>query len=774
MNRKEKVQRITFLSDYPPRKCGIATFTNDLRAAIKSQYPNLDSIVISVNDKKRRYNYPPEVRFEIQEQDILSYKRAADFLNFSNTEVVSLQHEFGIFGGIAGSHLLALLRDLNMPVITTLHTVLENPDHDQMMVMKELDNYSSRLIVMSKTGKQFLIDVYGISKTKIDIIPQGIPDMHFVDPNYYKDQFGVEGKYVLLTFGLLLPNKGIENVLKALPGVLKLFPNVVYIVLGATHPNLVKREGESYRMSLERLAKDLGIEKNVIFYNRVVDIEELKEFLGAADIYITPYLNKAQITSGSLSYAFGCGKAVISTPYWHAEELLANNSGILVPFNDPDSITEQIIYLLSDESLRLSIRKKAYMMGREMVWNNVAHLYLDSFIKARETKTISQIKPLIMKTLDEQLQNLPKIKFDHLVRMTDSTGIMQHARYSIPNFTDGYCVDDNARALQLTILLEDTALQEYKIKPLMTTFAAFVNYSFNPERKRFRNFMSFNRKWLEKEGSEDSHGRALWALGVCVGRSNSKEIQSWATELFSDAVNTTIRFTSPRSWAFTLLGIHEYCKRLSGDRVVNEIRSSLEENLIELYNNSSKHDWKWFEDCLTYDNAILPHSLLASSQDSKNTLAYEIGLTSLKWLIKIQHSAAGNFRPIGNDGFYKKTSEPALYDQQPVEAASTISACLKTFEITNEKYFLDEARLAFEWFLGRNDLALPLYDPDSGGCKDGLQSDRVNKNMGAESTLSFLISLALMHQAESKLHLPEKNKEIKLNTKKAVDQLNLI
>jgi hypothetical protein len=380
----------------------------------------------------------------------------------------------------------------------------------------------------------------------------------------------------------------------------------------------------------------------------------------------------------------------------------------------------------------------------------------------------------MIKTLDEETNNLPRIKLDHLIRITDSTGIMQHARYSIPNFSDGYCVDDNARALLLTILLEDTEVPETNIKPLMTTYAAFVNYSFNTERKRFRNFMSFNRKWKEKEGSEDSHGRTLWALGVCVGRSKSKEIQSWATELFSEAINVTTKFTSPRSWAFTLLGIHEYCKRLSGDRIVNLIRTELEGKLIESYNNSSKDDWKWFEEYLTYDNAIMPYSLLASSQDSYNKIAHETGLTSLKWLTEIQHSATGNFRPIGNDGFYRKNGEPAVYDQQPVEAASTIFACLKAYEVSNEKYFMNEARLAFEWFLGRNDLGLSLYDPNSGGCKDGLQADRVNKNMGAESTLSFLISLTLMHHAESKIHLLEKDKELKVDSKKFVNQLDLI
>src|SRR5476651_1499264 len=347
-----EIKKIAFIGDYLPRKCGIATFTSDLRAALLGAYPNVESFVAPVNDLPEGYEYPSEVRFEFGENDLDSYRRTADYLNFSNADVVCLQHEYGIYGGPAGSFILALLRHLRIPVVTTLHTVLEQPDTQQRRVLQELGSLSSRMVVMSERGRKMLLDIYGVPAEKIDVIPHGIPDLPFVDSNFYKDQFGVEGKHVLLTFGLLSPNKGIENVLRALPEIVKKFPNLVYIILGATHPNLVREQGEAYRLSLELLAKDLGIKKHVSFYNRFVDQEELKIFLGVADLYITPYQNAAQTTSGTLAYAFGCGKAIISTPYWHAQELLEDGRGVLVPFNDTKAMAQAVLTLLGDDKKR--------------------------------------------------------------------------------------------------------------------------------------------------------------------------------------------------------------------------------------------------------------------------------------------------------------------------------------------------------------------------------------------------------------------------------------
>jgi len=637
-------------------------------------------------------------------------------------------------------------------VVTTLHTILQEPSPDQLKVMNEIASRSARLVVMTDRGRLFLKEIYRVPENKIDLIPHGIPDMPFVDPNFYKDQFGVEGKHVLLTFGLLSPNKGIENVLKALPDVIRKFPDLVYIVLGATHPNEFKYQGESYRMSLERLAHDLGIKKHVIFYNRFVDLEELKEFLGASDIYITPYLNQAQITSGTLSYAFGCGKAVISTPYWHAEELLAENRGILVPFRDPVAISRAILLLLEDEPLRHSMRKKAYMLGREMVWSNIAHLYIKSFQKARLNRASAFTRAFAIKTVEQQ-RHLPSIQLNHLMRLSDSTGIFQHARFSIPNFLEGYCTDDNARALQLTILLEELGVATRQVHNLANSYAAFLNHAFNPEKKRFRNFMGFDRRWLEEIGSEDCQGRAIWALGACIGRSRHRHFQMWGAQLFDRALHIIPELTAPRAWAFSILGIHEYFRRLSGDRFVNQLRESLTQQLIDLYEKNAAGDWLWFEDAVTYSNARIPHALILSGRWTNNQKALEIGLKTLRWLLKIQTTPQGHFRPIGSNGFYPRNGNRALFDQQPIEANAMVSACLEAYRTTEEHFWLDQARNIFEWYLGRNDLGMSLYDPNTGGCYDGLQVDRLNQNQGAEATLSFLISLAEMKFVDTSFDL---------------------
>ncbi len=751
MNKKEIPNNIAFIGDYLPRKCGIATFTSDIFTNIAEQYPLKNCFVISVNDIKEGYNYPQEVKFEIEEQELASYQRAADFINFNNTEIVSLQHEFGIYGGQSGSHILALLRDLHVPVVTTFHTILEKPTSGQFLVMKELIKLSSRLISMTEKGKKFLNEIYKAPIEKIDVIPHGIPDMPFVDPNFYKDQFGVEGKQVFLTFGLLSPQKGIENVLKAMPDILKEFPNVVYIILGATHPNLVKEHGELYRMSLERMSTELDIKKNVIFYNRFIDIEELKGFIGSCDIYITPYVNKAQITSGTLAYAFGCGKAVVSTPYWHAEELLADGRGVLVPFGDTNAIARELISLLKDENRRHAMRKKAYMLGRNMIWSETAHHYIESFKKARLPKNQKSPRIFAVKTLEEKRAELPKIRLNHLIRMTDSTGLYHHAIGSIPNYGEGYCTDDNARALLLTVLLEETYTDNEIIHNLSRHYSAFVNYAFDKETKHFRNLMSYDRKWIESPGSDDCQGRSIWALGTCAGRSKYPDFHMWGAQLFSQIIPAAVELTSPRAWAFSLLGINEYFRRMSGDTIANQIRDTLINRLINLYDSVAADEWFWFEEILTYDNGVIPRALIVSGKWAGNGKAFDIGLKSLKWLLKTQTSERGYFRPIGTNGFYLKDGNRAKFDQQPIEAYSMLSACLEASRATDDKFWLESARMIFEWFLGRNDLEIPLYNTKTGGCHDGLHVDRINQNQGGESTLAFLLSLVEMHNMENSI-----------------------
>jgi len=749
MQQTSKVRKIAFVGNHLPRKCGIATFTTDLLAAVQAAHPSSQCFAVAVNDIKGGYEYPEVVRFEIEEQDLSSYLRAADFLNISNVDMVCLQHEFGIFGGPAGGHILAFLRELRMPVVTTLHTVLKEPRTDQRRVMQELISLSARLVVMTERGRQMLQDVYHAPPAKIDLIAHGIPDVGFVDPTYFKDQFGVEGKVVLLTFGLLSPNKGIEYVLNALPEILAEFPDVVYIVLGATHPNELREHGEAYRVSLEMLAKKNKVEKNVIFYNDFVELENLKEFIGAADLYITPYLNEAQITSGTLAYTFGAGKAVVSTPYWHAAELLAEDRGVLVPFGDARAIAREVIGLLRDDTRRNAMRKNAYRIGREMVWSNVAQVYMRSFELSRlESAALSRKSP-VTKTLDQRPRQLPELKLDHLCRMADSTGVFQHAIFGVPNFSEGYCTDDNARAFILALLLGEMEEEPERARTLATTCAAFLHHAFDTQTKRFHNHMSFDRHWLDPQGSEDSQGRALWALGIGVGRSPFRSVQMMAGQLFSQALPALTEFTSPRAWAFGLIGIHEYLRRLSGDSFVNQTRDKLVCRLMELLEKNTKPDWCWFEEELSYDNAKLAHALILSGHATGKQAVFERGLHALRWLNKLQISENGHFRPIGSNGFYHRGGVRANFDQQPIEAQAMVSACLEAYRTTSDFWWYEQAERAFDWFLGWNDLGLELYSPESGACGDGLHVDRANENQGAESTLAFLLSLAEMRIAQN-------------------------
>lgn len=744
------------MGGYLPRLCGIATFTHDLCEAVSAVAPSAQCYTGAVNDRAEGYHYPSRVRFEIAEKDLDSYRRAADFLNFNNADLLCVQHEFGIYGGLAGSHLLALLKEVRMPVVTTLHTILSAPNPAQRKVMDELVLRSDRLVVMARKGAEILQDTYAVKADKIDIIPHGIPNIPFIDPSLLKAQFGVERRKVLLTFGLLGPGKGIEHVIEALPEIVRRHPDVVYLVLGATHPHLLAREGERYRLSLERLAEDRGVKEHVIFYNRFVSSDDLAEFIGATDIYLTPYLNEAQITSGTLAYVFGAGKAVVSTPYWHAQELLADGRGILVPFHDSPAIAEGVCEFLSNPDLLEKTRRNAYEMGREMIWPAVAQRYLESFQRARADRKTSPRTAFAGWTVGSRPYALPPLRLDHIIHMSDGTGIFQHAIYTVPDFLHGYCTDDTARAFILCNLLNELGSEaaDEKLEGMATSYLAFLASALNRDTGRFRNFMSHGRLWLEPAGSEDSHGRALWSLGTGVTHSRSEGRGRLSAYLFEHAVDVVAAFTSPRAWAFSLLGLNEYLQVYPLNIKALALRRDLTTRLLKLWDTYSTPDWPWFENSATYDNARICQALILSGQNIPDARAVDVGLKSLRWLASIQKTQAGHFRPVGSNGFYIKDGARADFDQQPVEAQAMVSACLEAFRATQDATWSREAKRAFEWFLGRNDLGLPLYDSSNGGCYDGLHPDRVNENQGAESTLAFHLSLAEMNFAEHLVATP--------------------
>jgi len=742
------VRRVAFLGNHLPRRCGIATFTTDLADAICTEFPDPGCSVVAMNDPGMRHAYGERVRFEIAESDLSSYRRAADFLNVGTTDVLSVQHEYGIFGGKAGSYVLALLREIRVPIVTTLHTIVGEPSVDQRRVMDAVVRLSTRLVVMSRHGAALLHDVHGAPQDKIDIIPHGIPGLPRGPAS--KAQLGLEGKSVILTFGLLSPDKGIEYVIEALPRVVERHPDVMYVVVGATHPHVKERSGEAYRRELAQLARRLGVDSNIIFHDRFVSLPELVEFLSAADIYTTPYLNPEQTTSGTLAYAVGAGKAVISTPYRYASELLADGRGLLVPSRDSAAMAEAISGLLDDPGKLAALGARAALYGRDMGWPSVARSYVASMERAKREHESTRRAGFEAKTLKVRPMDPPELNVEHLRLMTDDTGLLQHATFSVPRLEDGYCLDDNARALLLMTLIEDAGTKDPAItRVLGSRYLAFVSYAFNTEVGRFRNFMTYSRKWTEQCGSEDSQGRALWALGAVVGRSRDPGRQSLGGHLFHAALPVTSSFESPRGCAFALLGIHEYLRAFQGDSGVEALQQLLAERLLAGFERNATHDWRWCEDIVSYDNARLPQALIVSGDRMGNAEMLAAGLRSLEWLAEIQRSEEGDFAPVGSNGFYPRASRKAPFDQQPLEASAMVSACLEALRLTGEERWKQEALRAFRWFLGQNQLRASLYDPATGGCRDGLHADRLNENQGAESTLSFLLALTELSQLGS-------------------------
>jgi glycosyltransferase involved in cell wall biosynthesis len=753
-NHAPPLSTIAFVGTYVPRRCGIATFTRDLRCAVADHLPSARCLVVAMDDAGRRYDYPEEVRFCCDDGEREAFRRAAEFFDLTNVDVVSLQHEYGIFGGEAGENVLELLRHTRAPVHTTLHTVLAAPSVAQRRVIDEVLHLSARLAVMTQRGRLLLRDVYGIADDRIDVIPHGIPDTAFVDPESVKPRFGLQGRKVLLTFGLLSPSKGIEHVIAALPEIVRCHPDVTYIVVGATHPHLLREQGERYREQLAALAHRLGVAGHLEFHDRYVDMPDLLGFLAATDIYVTPYLNQDQITSGTLAYAFGCGKAVLSTPYWHATELLADGRGVIVPFADAGAIAREASQLLADDDRRNALREQAYAVGREMTWSRVAARYAEAFRRTRTATAVKPRRPAAASPARLPDRPLPPLVLDHLWRLTDSTGVFQHATHDLPNLAEGYCTDDNARALTLMVVLDGMGLATARMVGATAVYASFVGHAFVSATGRFRNFLGYDRRWLDDGGSDDCLGRAIVALGTCIGRSSSSSLRRWAMPLFEPAVRAVLLTTSPRAWALAILGIQEYLRRLNGDRTVVAMRAELTARMLKLTNGSATPEWPWFEDIVAYENARPCQSLISAGRWTSDAAALEAGLRMLDWLAGVQAAPTGRFSPVGCKGFLRRgidgACDGALFDQQPLEAQAMIAACIEAFHATGDRRWLDRAWNAFDWFRGHNVLGLSVCDPHTGGCRDGLLEDRVNENQGAESTLAWLAALADMTALEAR------------------------
>jgi len=744
---------IAFLGSCVPRRCGIATFGHDLAGAlvehIDSQPLGVSERVryVAVNDRDGAYSYGPEVIAQIGQHRKEDYRNAAELLNTSKIDVLSLQHEYGLFGGDCGEYLFDLFGRLTKPVVSTLHTVLTDPSERQREVLRHVCDRSSAVIVMAERARTLLREVYDAPCERVHVIHHGVPDVPLGDTEPFKERFHVSGRPTILTFGLLSSNKGIELMLDTLAEVVPDFPEVVYIVLGVTHPGVVRESGESYRMSLESRAVKLGIHKNVRFHNHYVSLADLCEYLQAADIYVTPYRDKEQITSGTLAYALASGKAIISTPYWYAQELLADGRGRLVEFDDVKGLADNLRELLRDRDTREAIRHAAYEYGRQMTWSRVGKQYCGVFEQAHAEAAERRRQVAAVPAIPMRL-SLPEVRLDHLFAMTDDTGILQHAVYATPDRRHGYSTDDVARALIVTVMM-NSLFQDEKVMPILQRYLSYLHYAQPGAGERFRNFMSYDRRWLEPAGSEDCQGRVMWALGHLVSHAPNRLTQQLARDQFRSGLPVIEMLTFPRSWALSVLGLHYYLRVFREDVPAREMMETLGGRLDKVFSEHESDDWPWFEDEVTYDNGRLPQALIIAGFDLGRRDMVERGLRSLRWLLDVQTAEEGHLSVIGNKGWYRRGDGRARYDQQCLESAALIGACKAAHRVSGDVKWLGEMRRCFDWYLGRNDAGVAMVDFKTGGCYDGLMPSGFNPNQGAESVLSWLLSLLIMHEMQT-------------------------
>lgn len=722
--------RIAYVSSYPPRECGIAEFTKDLVTATAALRLLKPATVVAVNDAGSTYNYGGEVRFQIDEQDLETYVDAARYINRSDIDMVNLQHEFGLFGGDWGEYILSFVKALEKPLVTMMHTIVPELPPKAKNIVTQLARLSDRLVVPAKATVEILEDNYGVSESKIAVIRHGVPNVPRVSAIAAKKALGLRARTVLMTFGLLSRGKGIECAIKALPALLRRHPNLLYLIVGETHPEVRKREGESYRRHLMNLAGDLGLTRHVRFHNRFLPRRQLIRYVQAADVCVLPHLGEYQASSGTLSYSLACGKAIVSTPFTHAREVLAEGRGLLCEFRDPISITDAVNMILADEELRRNLEMRAYEFGQRTTWDKMARQYADLFMELLTRRAQVSIM-------------LPPIFLTHLRKLTDRTGILQHTKYSVPDRREGYATDDNARAL--VVLLQHPKLpRKPSLLRLVETFLSFLVQMQRPDGS-FHNFVGYDHKPKDETGSPDSMGRVLWACGVAVSSDVPAGFRSIAKEMFDRGLPHVFSTPYLRAKAYAILGLYRYAKAYPRDANVAANVLTLSNDLCAAYEANSSDTWRWFEPVLTYANPRIPQSLLLSFRMTGNSRFLEIAEEALDFLISVEMTNE-TFVPIGNRGWYTKGGEKPLYDQQPIEASCMVEAAATAYRVTGSGKYLDAAKRAFNWFVGRNTDGAQLYDPATGACFDGITPQGVNLNQGAESTISYLLARLAMEK----------------------------
>ena len=731
--------RAAIVSTFPPRACGIGTFAADLRTTLAGtdavSAAELVAVVHEPSSPQRR-----GVLATIAQAVRGDYVRTARMLGRLDVDVVLLQHEYGIFGGPDGEYVLSFARELAQPLVVTLHTVLSAPTQHQAEVLTELCAEAELVIVMTETARRLLVDSGACPEEKVRIVPHGAPARITARAASEREQrtsrLRSDGAFRLSTFGLISPGKGLETVIEALPAMIERHPGVSYTIAGRTHPDIARREGERYRLMLERRVLELGLGGHVEFDDRFLTVDELTDLLAATDVFVTPYSNREQIASGALTFAIAAGCAVVSTPYWYAQDMLASGAGLLVPFRDPDALAEAVCSYLEQPEMLAAARAEAQRIGSSLAWPAVAKATAGVLQEADE------LAPRRRPTGVADL-HLTSLRSDHLLTLADDVGIVQHAHGIIPNRDSGYCVDDVARLAVVSLALARRGDEQLWTSHLYRALA-FLHSAAGDGG--MRNFMSYDRRWLDEPHIGDHVGRSVWALGDILATAWIPAVVRPASDLLERLVATLDCDVSLRTAAYTVLGL----SRLDADRLQPAARRLLKrlvDQLADAYEHTASDDWRWFEDTLTYDNARLPQALLSGANALDRPDLAQLGLDSLRWLGDECGLDEDTLRLPGHRGRRRGEPAPGSGDEQPLDAAALVEAELSAFALTRSAEHGARAIRAFEWFLGRNRLQRPLYDFATGGCSDGLGSDDLNDNQGAESTLAFHRAALLLDAA---------------------------
>lgn len=753
--------RVAVIATYPPRECGIGTFTADLRSALLQADPSVDVDIVAMVREGVRHDRP-EVVASVRQDVRSDYPAVARMLSSRGTDIVLVEHEFGIFGGEEGAFLLSLLDCVQQPVVVTLHTVLSEPSVLQAQTLRVICEQATLVMVFTETARRLVIEAQLVVPERVRVIPHGAPTVLLPDKSASVDVAQrhpaierLEDRTVLATFGLISAGKGIEVAIAAMPSILAKHPDVCYLVAGRTHPEVVKVEGERYRLSLERLTHDLGLGDHVHFIDRFLSDEDLAALLAGTEVYLTPYRSRDQIVSGALTYAVVAGCPVVSTPYLYAQDLLASGAGILVPKDDPQALAAGVLRLLDDPDALLRARAEARRVGAELTWPAVGRQTLDVLHEAVEIGPVGRSVEISRTT------SLPSVRPDHLLTLVDDVGIIQHADGVVPSRASGYCVDDVARLAIVALALERDR-PDAAYRRMLTLALSFLSYAWDPATRGMHNLMAYDRRWIDKPYVGDHVGRAVWALGEVIAAPPSTTVAAPSVELLTEMVPVLESAPSLRTAAFAVIGLARPALRLLPDVLHKSLRT-LADGLVSSYAECARGDWRWFEESLTYDNARLPHALIAAGSRLGDESMRAAGLQALDWYIEQCKLETGVVRLVGNRWRHRdhlppvnvRSAAPDEGEEQPVDAAALVEACVQALSTTGDRKYGRMGAQAFEWFFGRNRLGLPVYDFASGGCHDGF-GGTINLNEGAESTLAYLQALLALEQSGFQASLPNR------------------